>query len=130
MNWVRILLWANGIMFVGYGLACLVAPSLPAESAGFALATASGTVEVMAMYGGLQLGFGGLLVVGARDSSRQDGVALALGIVLGSLAAARLIGMVLHGPSPYNLGAFGYESVTTLLVVIAVRSGAPAEKTS
>ena len=128
MNWPRILLWANGIMFVVYGLACLVMPSLPAESAGFLPSTPSGTVEIIAMYGGLQTGFGVLLILGARDSEKQAGVLLALGIVLGSLAGARLIGMAGHGPSPYNLAAFGYEFTTALLAVWAIRSADTQEK--
>lgn len=127
MNWVPIYLWLNGLVFVGYGLACLWMPSLPAGYAGLELATSSGTVEVVAMYGGLQAGFGVLLIVGARDASRRGAILLALACVVGGLASARLIGMAVHGPSDYNLGAFSYETLTALLALAALRGRRHAE---
>ena len=122
MAWVTVFLWANGLVFVGYGLACVAFPALPADYAGFALGSTGGTVEITAMYGGLQAGFGALILVGARDVEQRRGVLLAMLIVIGSLAAARVIGMILHGTSPYNLAAGGYEIATALLALIALRS--------
>jgi hypothetical protein len=130
MNWVRIFLWLNGLVFAGYGLACLWMPSLPADYAGMELATASGTVEVMAMYGGLQAGFGALLIIGARDAARRSTILLALAILAGGLATARLLGIALHGPSEYNLGAVGYEILTTLLAIVALSGSADPEAVS
>ena len=127
MNWVPIFLWLNGLLFVGYGLACLWMPSLPAEYAGFKLATPSGAVEVVAMYGGLQAGFGVLLIVGARDATKRGTILLALACVVGGLAAARFFGMAVHGASEYNLGAVVYESLTTLLALAALRGRRHAE---
>lgn len=127
MNWVSVFLWLNGLTFVGYGLACLWMPSLPADYAGLELATPSGTVEVMAMYGGLQTGFGVLLIVGARDVARRGTILLALAVVAGGLASARLLGIALYGPSDYNLGALVYESLTALLALAALRGARKAE---
>jgi hypothetical protein len=127
MNWVSVFLWLNGLTFVGYGLACLGMPSLPAHYAGLELATPSGTVEVMAMYGGLQTGFGLLLIVGARDVGRRGTILLALAVVAGGLASARLLGIAFVGPSDYNLGALVYESLTALLAVAALRGARKAE---
>lgn len=121
MSWVSIYLWFNGLVFLGYGLACLWMPALPAGYAGLGLETPSGTVEVVAMYGGLQAGFGLLLILGARDASRRDGVLLAVACVVGGLALARLFGMAVHGPSAYNLGAVAYEITTALLALVAMR---------
>jgi len=122
MRWIPLYLWFNGLVFAGYGLACLVMPALPAGYAGLGLETTSGTVEVVAMYGGLQTGFGVMLMLGARDPSRREVVLLAVACVVGGLALARLFGMAVHGPSPYNLGAVAYETTTAVLALVALRS--------
>jgi hypothetical protein len=121
MNFARILLFLNGAAFVGYGLACLISPSLAADSAGFSLGNTSGTVEVVAMYGGLQMGVGALLFLGGMRAERQEMALLVVVVLMGSLATARLFGIVMHGASAYNLGALGYEAVTALLAAVALR---------
>lgn len=131
MGWVKVFLWFNAASFLGYGLACLLMPSLPAGYAGFELGTPPGTVEVMAMYGGLQAGFGVLLVKGALDADWRVTALRALAIVVGGLGIARLLGVVMHGHDPYNLSAMVYELVTAGLAVVALRgSGAGAEAAS
>jgi len=132
MSWMQILLWVNGAAFVGYGLACIVSPGLAAGYAGFELGGVSGTVEVIAMYGGLQTGFGVLMILGAAKPGMRDTALWALAVVVGSLAAGRLIGLVVHGTSAYNFGALGYEVTVSILAAIALRQGAsaPAEATS
>ena len=130
MNWPRILLFVNAVSFVGYGVACLSSPALPAGYAGFDVGDASGRVEIMAMYGGLQAAFGVLLLYGAFAESQRGGALLALGIVLAGLASARLLGMALYGTSPYNLGAFGYEATMATLAFLALRLRAHAPAAS
>lgn len=127
MVWVQVLLWVNGLAFIGYGVACLFVPALPAGQAGFDLGTASGTVEVIAMYGGLQTGFGVFLILGALEPSLRRTVVLALAVVVGGLATARLFGLALHGPSTYNLGAVGYEATVAVLATWALRRAASVE---
>lgn len=128
MRWVTVLLWVNGVAFVGYGLVCLFAPALPAGYAGFELGTTSGTVEVVAMYGGLQTGFGVLVILGALKPEMRDTALWALAVVVGALATARLFGLLVHGPSLYNLGAVSFELTVAVLSTIALRSSprAPA----
>lgn len=130
MSWVPIYLWLNGAMFVLYGAACLLSPSLPADYAGFELATPSGTVEVVAMYGGLQLGFGALVLLGARDGAMRETALWALAVVLGGLALARLYGLSMYGASEYNLGAVAYEATSAVLAVVALRGAGRREAAS
>ncbi len=130
MSWVPIFLWVNAAAFVGYGLACLASPGLPAGYAGFELGTVSGTVEVVAMYGGLQVGFGVLLALGARSERMRDTALWAVAIVVGSLFLGRAFGLLVHGPSAYNLGAAAYEATAAALAIFALRSGGAAEAAS
>ena len=130
MNWVTVYLWFNAVAFVGYGVACLIMPSLPAGYAGFELGTTPGTIEIMAMYGGLQIGFGVLVLMGARDAAWRDTALRALAIVVGGLGLARLAGVVMHGPDAYNTSVVAYELVTAALAVVALRSSDEGGTTS
>ncbi|MDE0884811.1 MAG: DUF4345 family protein [Myxococcota bacterium] len=117
----RILLWTNGASFLLYGLACLASPLLVAGYAGMELPGASAMTEVAAMYGGLQAGVGGLFIYhGMREERFQSGLMLMF-VLLGSLALARTLGLLLYGTSPYNLGATVYESLSALLALFAMR---------
>ncbi|MDG2332666.1 MAG: DUF4345 family protein [Myxococcota bacterium] len=117
----RILLWMNGASFLLYGLACLASPQLVAGYAGMELPGASAMTEVAAMYGGLQIGVGGFFIYhGLREERFQPGLMLMF-VMLGSLALARTLGLLLYGMSSYNLGATVYESLTALLALFAMR---------
>ena len=61
------------------------------------------------------------LYAAARPAHLQAGLVV-LVVVVGSLALARVIGLLIHGATPYNLGAAAYEIVTTLLAVVALRT--------
>jgi hypothetical protein len=119
MTFAKVLLGLNGLMFLGYGVACLIYPSLPAGYAGMELPNASAANEVVAMYGGLQFGIGVLFLRAAMRPTLISSGLLAMALLLGSLATARAFGLLVHGSSPYNLGAFFYESISAVLAVVA-----------
>ena len=122
MRFARILLVANGAAFALYGLACLASPGLVAGYVGMELPGPSALAEVAAMYGGLQAGVGFLLLYCALRTERiAEGLGLMV-ILLGALALARTLGLLMHGPSAYNFGALAYESVTVALAFLALRS--------
>ena len=80
---------------------------------------ASAANEVVAMYGGLQFGIGVLFLRAAMRPTLISSGLLAMALLLGSLATARAFGLLVHGTSPYNLGAFFYESISAVLAVVA-----------
>lgn len=122
MRFARLLLVANGAAFALYGLACLASPGLVAEYAGMELPGPSALAEVAAMYGGLQAGVGLLFLYCAfRPQRVPQGLGLMV-VLIGALALARTIGLLMHGPSAYNLSALAYESVTVALAFLALRS--------
>jgi hypothetical protein len=119
MTFAKVLLALNGLMFLGYGVVCLIDPSLPAGYAGMELPNASAANEVAAMYGGLQFGIGVLFLRTAMRPTLISGGLLAMALLIGSLATARAFGLLVHGTSPYNIAAFFYESITAVLAVVA-----------
>lgn len=125
----KIFLAVNAVLFVGYGLVCLVSPSVVAEQTGMQLATGIAAAEVRAMYGGLQTGVGLLALAGVLRPGLRPAVLLALVFLFFGLASGRLIGIVVEpDPGAYNLGAFVFESLFGAISVwlIARRSAATA----
>jgi hypothetical protein len=121
MTFARVLLGLTGLMFAGYGLACLFIPSLPADYSGIALPNASAITEVVAMYGGLQTAIGALLLYFAAAPERVSTGLFVLVILIGGLGLSRAFGVLIHGATPYNLSAMAFELTTALLGVIAMR---------
>ena len=61
----RVFLALFGLLSLPYGLYCFVDPGFLGPFAGVAATSTTGTVELRAMYGGLQTGFGALALLGA-----------------------------------------------------------------
>ena len=122
MDRTRIFLIVNVLLWLPYGLYCLVAPGALAEAAGVAATSATGTTELRAMYGGLQAAIG-LLALAAllrRDLERTALTALAF-LALG-LFTGRLFGAFNDGGlSGYTIGALVLESTLTVLSVRFLR---------
>lgn len=86
----KAILWISGFAFVGYGLACLYSPELPAGYAGLAMTTGDAYAEIGAMYGGLQTGFGIFCLLGALRAGFYRPALASILLVVGGLALARL----------------------------------------
>ena len=75
--------------FWGYGVLSWVNPELPAEYAGLFIATHDGYAEMTSVYGGLQSGFGAILIAsGFLKPYERAGLWLIL-ICVGAIAVAR-----------------------------------------
>lgn len=120
MNFARFVVIVTGLIFTSYGIACLIDPSLPAGYMGVKLGNAGGRVEFMAMYGGLQAGFGLLLLyMGWQTPLVAAGLKLVI-VIIGSLAVSRITGLIIYGTDDYNIGAVIFESTTTVLAILAL----------
>lgn len=72
--------------------------------------------ELRANYGGLQIGLGLFLLTGICCTSYVRPAVLAQVLIVGGLAAGRLVSMILDGqPSAFVQGLFVLESVIALL---------------
>jgi len=106
-----------GVVFAGYGIYLCFNPNYLLEllELGHSI---PGKVEVRAMYGGLQLGVGLLLLWGAQRPPIQQQMACAVMIAcFAGLAGARAVGLLLDGQDTYNLAAFIFESASLVVSV-------------
>tara|TARA_R110002049_G_scaffold142673_4_gene304569 strand:+ start:368 stop:742 length:375 start_codon:yes stop_codon:yes gene_type:complete len=119
----RVLLWVSALVFIGYGLACLYNPHLPAGYAGLTLTNGDAYAEIGAMYGGLQLGFGVFCLLGALRMDFRGAALTALVLLVGGLAVSRLY-FTATGAEPvagYTYGALVFEWLTAGLAALALK---------
>ena len=109
----RIFLGISALLWLPYGLFCLVRPGFLAEAAGVAFTTTTGEIEVRAMYGGLQAGIGLLALLAAFRVDLERPALLMLAFLCAGLGLARLSGALASGElSQYTAIGLGFEFVT------------------
>ncbi len=116
MLYSRIVLFANGALFAFYGAYLLFWPANLADTLFLDSPSAVALTEFRAMYGGLELALGGLLVWwGVRTPFIWNGLML-LTVMGASLFCGRMLGLALDGSGgEYLMSAAIYEGVATLL---------------
>lgn len=92
---LRLFLAASALVWLPYGLLCFFAPGFLAEVAGVASTSTTGTIELRAMYGGLQAALGVLAGAAFFQPSLQRPALIALSFVCAGLFMARLLGALL-----------------------------------
>ena len=106
----RIVLFANALVWLPYGLLCLLRPSTLAEVAALGLASPTAIVEVQAMYGGLEVAIGVLALWGALRPRWAEAAIWSLLVLYCGLVGGRALGLITSGDrSGYNLGAIAFE---------------------
>lgn len=119
----KIILWISAITFIAYGLACFFAPDLPAGYAGLVMSNGDAYAEIVAMYGGLQTGFGLFCLLAAvKEEYTKAGLVL-LVLCIGLLAIGRLFSTLsgAEAVAGYTWGAMAYEFATAVIAGIALR---------
>lgn len=116
-----IVLWLGGLGFLAFGIAFLVAPLPTMAMAGVQLSGDVAATELMAFYGGIELALGAILIACALSADRwRDGLKLSL-IVYGSIAAARIAGMLSTGADTTFLrAALALEAGLAIMSAIAL----------
>ena len=106
-----------GVVFASYGAYLCFDPNYLIELLEIGDSVPA-KVEVRAMYGGLQLGVGLLLLWGAQRSAIEQKMACAVLIAcFAGLAGGRAVGLLLDGQDSYNLAALIFESASLLISV-------------
>ncbi len=107
---IRIFLGINAILWLSYGIFCLFQPGFLAEAAGVAATSTAGTIELRAMYGGVQSAIGVLCGLAALRDGLQRPALVGLAFVTGGLFLGRITGVVAAGEvSSYTAMALGLE---------------------
>jgi hypothetical protein len=106
----RVVLFANALVWLPYGLLGLLRPSTLADVAALGLASPTAIVEVQAMYGGLEIAIGVLALWGALRPRSADAAIWSLLVLSCGLVGGRALGLITSGDrSGYNLGALAFE---------------------
>ena len=110
-----------GLGFVAFGILFLCWPDMVMPGVGIQAVAPQAQVEIRAMYGGLELGLG-LLLLNCFSTERQRfGLQLSLASY-GGLALARSISMLIIGAStPFLWFALIWEGVIAGLALLALR---------
>ncbi len=112
----RVFLIFSGLIWSLYGAYIFVEPGFLAEAAGVSSASPTGTIELRAMYGGLEFAIGLLLLAGAFRPGLTRPALLTLVFLCAGLAFARLIAVLPLGEfSDYTVGALVFEFSLTLI---------------
>jgi hypothetical protein len=121
---IRMVLGLLGVMWAGYGAWCFADPALLRDAAGVASLNATGSVDLRATYGGLQIAVGVLLVAGALRAAMTRQVLLMYGVLCAGIGLARLLGARLESEwSGYTVFALCFELGSALAVVVLLSRG-------
>lgn len=90
----RVFLTLSVLIWLPYGLFCFYQPGYLAGAAGVAASTPTGTVELRAMYGGLQAAIGALALAGVLRPALRQPALVALVFLTAGLGVSRLAGAV------------------------------------
>ena len=103
------------IVWLPYGLYCFAQPGYLHDAAGVAIASTTGSIELRAMYGGLQIAIGVMTLLGVlRPSFTRTALTLVGGLCSG-LCLARATGVLLDGGvSAYTAFALLFESISAI----------------
>lgn len=113
---VRIFLGLSALVWLPYGIYCFAQPGYLEGAAGVAALTATGSVELRAMYGGLQVAIGALALGGALGEALRRPALVALAFLCAGLFLARAVAALGAGaPSGYTAFALGFELVSAAL---------------
>ena len=115
---LRIILYVFALVNAGIGVAALAVPKRIATAIGYELTNSAAFGEMRAVYGGLFLAFGLVIVVALQ---RHDASAwlMPLGLLYVGLASGRIVSAVLDGAVRYTLIAALVEVLGAALLIYA-----------
>lgn len=117
-----IFLGLEAAIWLPYGLYCFAAPGALAQAAGVAASSTTGTIELRAMYGGLQAGIGSLALAACWRPSLRRPALLCLVFLCTGLALARLSGAVLGDElSAYTAMGLCFEGLSSAVAASLLR---------
>jgi hypothetical protein len=120
----RIFLALSGLVWFPYGVYLFFQPAYLADAAGVVSTTATGNIELRAMYGGLQAGIGALALAGALRPAWMRPVLFAGCFLFAGLAISRTLAAIEIGEvSPYTAFGLGFEWTSTALALWLLRAG-------
>jgi hypothetical protein len=106
------------------GLAALFAPQMVAARFDLLPQTLKGAAEIRGLYGGGFTASGLLTLLALRDTPLARGLLVAVGSVMGGIAAARLVSLCVEHEIAFTLPAAVAEALTALACRVLYRRSA------
>ena len=114
----RVFLAVSALVWLPYGIFCFFQPGYLAEAAGVAASSTTGTIELRAMYGGLQAAIGALALYAALRPTWVRHALVALAFLTAGLFLSRFAGAVAAGElSGYTAFGLAFESTSAILAM-------------
>ncbi len=124
---IPIFLAFSAALWLPYGLYCFANPAYLAEAAGIAAGSTTGTIELRAMYGGLQTAIGALALLAIWRATLRPSSLVCIAFLCSGLALARLLGAAIDADvSSYTAMGLGFEIVSAGLAIACLRGGEAA----
>jgi len=118
----RVFLGLFAMISIPYGVFCFFRPGFLDAFAGVAATSSTGMVELRAMYGGLQTGFGALALLGALRPAVTRTALLTTAFLCAGLGSFRLLGAVATSElSSYTAQGLVFELGSTVLALSFLR---------
>jgi hypothetical protein len=116
----------TALVWLPYGVVCLLWPGHLADLAGVAAHTSTGTVELRAMYGGVSIAVGTLASIGAlRDTSIRAALTTIAAVCAG-IGTARLVATLAAGElTSYTASALILEWGSLTVATLLLRRSSP-----
>ena len=124
----RIFLFLSALLWLPYGIYCFAQPASLAEAAGVAFQSPTGSTELRAMYGGLQIAIGVLAGLAALRPPLVRPALIAIAFLTAGLGSSRLVGALIDGGfSSYTGMGLGFELVSASVALFLLsRERTPA----
>jgi hypothetical protein len=122
----RVFLGLQALLFIPYGLYCLVDPSVLSGAAGVQAVSVTGNIELQTMYGGLQTSVGVLCALAVFNTAYQRIAMVALLFIFAGLAVPRVTLALMNGDfSGYTTFAMSFEAASLVFLLwMLTRDGA------
>src|SRR5438477_3858186 len=121
MNIIKLSLAIAAAGFAGFGIACLADPKWMLKQIDIRPTSDTGTVELRAMYGGLELGMGAFFAYAVtKDELTKPALMVQLG-ALGGLALARVASMMATPPRKIMCPIAAAEVGATVICATALK---------
>lgn len=118
----RAVLTIVGILYLALGLWCTLTPQTTAAALGFTLSSA-GLIEYLVVYGGLEVGLGLAMILGARRPRLLPGVLFMTTVFSGFLPFYRLVSMMYFDVSTTVVAILFLESAILVALLVSAWHG-------
>jgi hypothetical protein len=104
-----LIIMAIALMLIG--LAALAAPEAVSRELALLPQAGKGLAELRGLYGGLFIAWGVIMLWSIRATDIASGLLIAMIIMMGTIAAARLVSLVLDREPAFNVPALVFEGL-------------------